>query len=465
VLLSSRRERRRHNDKTPHRFRRIVKRTALVLALLIVVIVGFLFAKGYLQLRHVFKGGAVRAVALAADVNPAQLKGEGAGRINILLLGIGGVGHDGPDLTDTILLISIDPVNNKAALLSVPRDLWIKEPNNYMGNYQKINAAYEAGKYSYLKEENSSNSNQGAINAGLKTADQAVSGVLGITINYNAVVDFQAFEQAVNNVGGITITVPTELYDPTMAWQNHNNPILAEPGLQTMNGATALNYVRSRETTSDFARTQRQRAVIVALKNKALTLGTLSNPIKLSDLFSAFGNNVRTDMSLSDANALYNIVKKISNSNIQSIGLADPPNNYVTTADINGLSVVEPTAGEFNYGQIHTYVRGVLKDGYITKENAKITILNGTTVPGAATVVATTLKSYGYNVGTVTNAPTTDYQNTVIVDLTHGKDKYTRNYLQERFGVNVVTVLPDKSIQPNGANFVIIVGENEANKT
>jgi LCP family protein required for cell wall assembly len=459
------RMRRRKHDKAPHRLRRVLKRTALVVGLLVVVVVGFLFAKGYLQLRHVFKGGATTVAALTADVNPSQLKGEGAGRINILLLGIGGVGHDGPDLTDTMLVASIDPVNDKAALLSVPRDLWIKEPNNYMGNYQKINAAYEAGKYSYLDEENSSNSNQNAIEAGFKTADQAVGGVLGITINYNAVVDFQAFQQAVNTVGGVTLNVPTELYDPTMAWQNHNSPILAEPGLQTMNSATALNYVRSRETTSDFARTQRQRAVLVALKNKALTLGTLSNPVKISGLLSAFGENVRTDMSLSDANALYGIVKKISNSNIQSIGLADPPNNYVTTADVDGLSVVEPTAGEFNYSQIQLYVRGVLKDGYITKENANIMILNGTTVPGAGATVATTLKSYGYNVGTVANAPTTNYQKTVIVDLTNGKDKYTKNYLQERFGVTALTSLPDKSIQPKGANFVIIVGQNEADNT
>jgi polyisoprenyl-teichoic acid--peptidoglycan teichoic acid transferase len=454
---------RRHKTGPKHaKLRRRLKRGSLVLVVLIVLVVGFLFAKGYLQLRHVFRGGASHAAALAADVDPSQLKGEGAGRINILLLGIGGVGHDGPDLTDTMLVASIDPVNNKAVLLSVPRDLWIKEPDNYMGNYQKINAAYEAGKYDYLNEENESNANQNAINAGFKTADEAVSGVLGIQIEYNALVDFQAFQQAVNTVGGVTVNVPTELYDPTMAWENNWNPVLAKPGIQTMNGKQALNYVRSRETTSDFARTQRQRAVILALKQKALTLGTLSNPIKISNLLSAFGDNVRTDMSLTDANALYNLLKKINNSNIQSVGLADPPNNYVTTADEDGLSVVEPTAGEFDYSQIQTYVRKTLPDGYLAKENANITVLNGTTVPGLAATEAAVLKSYDYNVGTVADAPTQTYQKTVIVDLTNGKDKYTKNYLQERFGVQAVTTLPDKSIQPGRANFVIIIGEDEA---
>jgi LCP family protein required for cell wall assembly len=459
----SRSRRGRARQKQQHsRWRRIFKRSALAIVLIVVVSGGFLFGKGYLQLRHVFKGGASRDVALTSQALPSQLKGEGSGRVNVLLLGIGGEGHDGPDLTDTMLVASIDPVNNKAALLSVPRDLWIKEPDNYMGTYQKINAAYEAGKYGYLNEEDSSNTNQTAIDAGFKSADEAVSGVLGIQINYNVLIDFQAFQQAVTTVGGVTINVPTELYDPTMAWQNGGNPVLAKAGLQTMNGAQALNYVRSRETTSDFARTQRQRAVILALKGKALTLGTLSDPLKISGLLSAFGDNVRTDISLNDANAMYGLLKKIDNSNIASIGLADPPNNFVTTADVDNLSVVEPSAGEFDYSQIQAYVRSVLPDGYLIKENAKITVLNGTNEAGLGATVAATLKSYDYNVGTVADAPTSDYQKTVIVDLTNGKDKYTKNYLQERFGVTAVTSLPDKSIQPNGANFVIIIGQDEA---
>jgi LCP family protein required for cell wall assembly len=448
-------------ERFGRRLRRWTRRTALVLLAILLVGGGLLFGKGYLKLHEIFKGGG-KAVALQANVDPSQLNGEGDGRINILLLGIGGQGHDGPDLTDTMLVASLDPVNNKADLLSVPRDLWIKEPDNYMGQYQKINAAYEAGKYDYLNEENPSNSNQNAIDAGFKTADEAVSGVLGIPIDYNVLVDFQAFQQAVNTVGGVTVNVPTELYDPTIAWQNNGNPIIAEPGLQTMNGNQALLYVRSRETSSDFARTQRQRSVLVPLKDKALTLGTLSNPFKISSLLSAFGNNVRTDISLSDAEALYSLMKKVSNNNIDSVGLADPPNNFVTTADVDSLSVVEPTAGEFNYSQIQSYVRNTLRDGYLAKENANVMVLNGTDVTDAATNVAATLKSYGYNVGTVGDAPTQNYSKTVIVDLTNGKDKYTAHYLEQRYGVSTVNSLPDSSIQPNGAQFVIIVGEHEA---
>ena len=449
------------HKKTNHRTRKWFVRLTLITATALLLVGGFLAIKGYVQLHEVFHGGG-SAIALQANVNPDQLKTEGDGRVNILVLGIGGAGHDGPDLTDTMLLASVDPVNNKADLLSIPRDLWVKMPNDYIAKYQKINAAFESGKYKYLGVESDSNANQQAIEAGFKAVDGVVGNILGIPIDYNVLVDFQAFKQAVDTVGGVTINVPTELYDPTMAWENNWNPILAMPGVQTMNGQQALNYVRSRETTSDFARTQRQRALLLALKQKVLTLGTLSNPLKISELLSEFGNNVRTDIDLKDANTLYGLLNKISNNNIQSIGLADYPNNYVTTSTIDGLSVVLPTAGEFNYSQIQSYVRNTLRDGYLAKENAHITVLNGTADNGLAQTIAKKLQSYGYTVVGTGNAPTTNYRNTIIVDLTHGKDKYTRNYLQKRFGVRAVTALPDKSIKPGNAQFVIIVGQDEA---
>ncbi len=447
--------------QSQHRFRRWGKRLALGLMLITAITGGLLFTKGYLKLHKIFKGGS-SAAALQSNINPSLLKGEGDGRVNILLLGIGGDGHDGPDLTDTMMVASVDPVNHKAALVSIPRDLWVKMPNNYVGNYQKINAAYEAGKYAYLGRQDDSNTNQKAVAAGFKSVDQVVSQVLGISIGYNVLINFQAFKQAVDTLGGITLTVPTELYDPTIAWENHNNPVIAQAGTQTFNGQQALLYVRSRETSSDFARANRQRSVLVAIKQKVFSLGTFGNPVKDSQLASAFGDNVVTDLSLSDGLQLYNIGKQISNNNISSIGLADPPNNYITTATLNGLSIDRPTAGFYDYSDIQTYVRSQLPDGYIIKENAQIMVLNGTATPALATQEATILKSYGYNIGTVAGAPTQDYPKTIFVDLSKGADKYTKNYLQQRFGVSAVTKVPDSSIQTGSAKFVIILGQDEA---
>jgi len=454
-------ERRKNRLSAGRTFRMWALRGGLAMFLLLFAVGGLLFAQGYLKLHKVFKGGASHAAALQSDVSPTLLKGEGDGRVNILLLGNGGDGHDGPDLTDTMMVASIDPVNKTAALLSVPRDLWVKMPTNFMGNYQKINAAYESGKYSYLGKQDASNGNTKAVEAGFKSADQAVSQVLGITIHYNAVVDFSAFKQAVDTLGGVNVNVPTQLYDPTMAWENNWNPVLAKAGPQTMNGKQALLYARSRETSSDFARGERQRLLITAIKQKAVSLGTLSNPIKISQLMGAFGNNAVTDMSLSDAVRLYDLTKGISDSSIQSLDLVTAPNNFITTGNMNGTSIDEPTAGLYNYNAIQIYVRSNLKDGYIAKENAQVTVLNGTNTPGLATTKANELKSYGYNVTKVDNAPTTSYPKTVLVDLTNGADKYTKHYLENRYGVTATTKLPDSSIQPNGANFVIILGQDQ----
>ena len=221
-------------------------------------------------------------------------------------------------------------------------------------------------------------------------------------------------------------------------------------------------YVRSRHTSSDFARAQRQRAVIVALQQKIFTLGTLSSPTKISGLLDTFGNNVVTDLSLSNVSRLATIMKKIPETSIVSVGLTDAGSNFLTTDMVSGQSVVVPLAGTYDYAAIQNFVRNKLKDGYLAKENAKVLVLNGTSQVGLADSVSTTLKSYGYNVIGAGDAPTQAYSKTTIVDLTKGKNKYTLNYLKKRYsGAKTTTTLPDKTIQTQNVDFVIILGEDE----
>lgn len=443
------------------RFRRFAFRGAALAVILVITLGGLLFSQSYLKLHKVFKGGAETAEALKATVNPDLLKGEGRGRINILLLGRGGGTHEAPDLTDTMMIASVDPLNHTATLLSVPRDLWVNVPDH---GVMKLNAAWESGVFGYLGKQTTGTTNTQAINAGYKAVDDTLQEVLGLTIDYHVLVDFQAFKQAVDTVGGVTINVPTDLVDPTMAWENANDPVLAKAGLQTFDGVHALIYARSRETTSDFARAERQRALLVALKGKVSTLGTLSNPTKLSGLMSAFGNNVQTDLSISNASRLYTILKDVGDTKIASVGLSDPPTPYVAGGNINGQSIVLPKAGLFKYGDIQQFVRGQLKDPYIMKENAKIVVLNGTTLSGLATAKADELKTYGYNVTFVGNTPNSGWTQTTLVDLTH-HDKYTKNYLEQRFGQQAASKLVDATIPTNGADFVIIIGSDEATTT
>jgi len=433
------------------------KRTSIAVVLLVLLGSGFLFGKGYMKLHKVFKGSTSTAVALKAHVDPNLLKGEGDGRINILLLGKGGPGHDGPDLTDTLLVASIDPVNNTMSLVSVPRDLWVAAPT---GGSSKINAVYANAKYKVLAKN--SHDKQGAEAAGINAAEQTMGQVLGIPIHYYTMMDFTAFKQAVDTVGGVTINVPQDLIDPTMAWENHWSSVLARKGAQQFNGTQALMYVRSRHGSArgDFDRTERQRLLITALEQKILTAGTYTNPLKISQLLSAFGDHISTDMSTNDAGRLAGIMKKVGEVNIKSVGLADPPNNYVTTGSYGGQSIVQPIAGLQNYGAIQAYIRSALPDGYLVKENASVTVLNGSTVATAASSQAALLKSYGYNVGAVAEAPTHDYPKTTVVDLSNNKDQYTKHYLEQRYKVTATTKLP-ANIQPGVARFVIIVGNNE----
>lgn len=434
-------------------------RGAIAGLVLIMAVGGVLFSQGAFKLHKVFQGTAASAAALKENVNPDLLKGEGDGRINVLLLGRGGGNHDGPDLTDTMILASIDPVNNTESLVSIPRDLWVKVPN---AGSMKINAAWETGEFKYLGKVAPGSTDPKAVQAGFDLADQTVETVLGVQIHYNVIVDFAAFQQAVSTVGGVTVNVPSDLVDPTMAWQNGNNPILAKAGIQNFNGPQALNYVRSRETTSDFARAQRQRSVILALKAKVKSLGTLSNPLKLSQLINDFGNNVSTDLSLSNAERLYSITNGISDAATTSIGLADQPNNYIKTGTISSQSIDLPTAGLNNYSAIQQYLHTQLKDGYLLKENASVMVYNGTTLPGVATTTANTLKSYGYNVIGSATTPNSGWTQTTLIDLSGGTDKYTRNYLEQRFKVKAVNQSTDATVVSNGAKFVIIIGSDEA---
>ena len=436
------------------RWARFVLRTGMVLGAILVLTGGYIFWRGYTNLHKVFHGTGTVAALSAKKISPDLLKGEGDGRVNVLLLGIGGQYHPGGDLTDTMIVLSVDPVNKTAAMLSIPRDMWIKMPVGFFGAYQKINAAYSSAKYAYLGRVDLASTNEQAIEAGFHSVDQAVSDVLGININYHVLVNFQAFKQAVDSVSGVTVDVKTELYDPTMAWENGNNPVLAAVGVQHMDGNQALNYARSRETSSDFARGERQRQLLVALRDKVLTLGTLSNPAKLTSLMDAFGSNVNTDLSTEAASRLFTILKGIPSNDIASLSLTDPV-SLVTTDHVGNISVVRPKAGFSTYSDIQAYVRSQLKDGYLVKENASVYIVGAT--DELRTQTEQTLKEYGYTVAgssVAAQVPT----GMTIVDMSKGAAPYTLHYLQDRYGLAAITSLPTGIKVPNGTQFVIIAG-------
>jgi LCP family protein required for cell wall assembly len=454
-------KKRRQHSK--HRGKTIAMRGASMFMVFVLLMSGFVFGKAYLKFGQIFKGGG-SAAALGENVDPALLKGEGDGRVNILLLGKGGPGHEAPDLTDTILIASINPIQKEAALLSIPRDFYVKTEDY---GSMKINAVYANRKNDVLSSTkyNDPDREKKAEEEGIKAIENTITKTVGIPIHYHGMVDFQGFKKAIDTVDGVDVNAPAEVQE-TMWIDGRNYRLNVQPGVSHFDGFRALAYSRSRHTSprGDFDRSERQRLMLVALKDKILSLGTLSNPLKINQLISDFGDHIETNLSVNEMMRLYDIGKEIPSDKIQSVGLADPPNDYVTTSMIGGQSVVIPKAGVGNYKDIQNFVRNKLRDGYLADENATVMVLNGTNVPGLAGRTADELKSFGYNMLPAADAPTKSYQETVIVDLRNGDKKYTKHYLENRFGVSTVPNLPDSSINPGMADFVIIIGQNEVSR-
>ena len=410
-----------HKPKRRLHWPRFRKRYLFIPLVLILGTGGWFGYATLTAVHHIIGKAGAGAPALAnKTVAVSQLKGEGDGRVNILVMGIGGAGHDGANLSDTIMIWSIDPETKNVAVLSVPRDLYVKIPGH---GYGKINAANSYG--------------------GPALAEQVIENVIGVPIHYYMTIDFSGFKQAVDAEGGVDINVTKALYDPYYPCDDGTKlagkycPINFKVGLTHMTGVTALEYARSRETTSDFDRAARQQQVIIAIRQKALDASTLTNPIKLTGLINAIGTHVHTDLQLSDMEKLASIAKDVDTTKITQKVLDTSPGSVLVdgTGTIDGAGSIElPAAGTFDYSDIHDLVKNIFVDHYITDENARIDVQNGSGIQGLAGKVVTSLTAAHYNVGTPTNAATI-YPHTVIYDYTGGKKPYTINYLEERYGV------------------------------
>lgn len=428
--------------------RRHVKRAALILGLALVSAIGFLGVKALIALQQIternLNGGAL---ALQDNIDPTQLKGEGDGRVNVLAIGIGGAGHPGGQLADTIMIISIDPINNTTSMLSIPRDLYLKVPGYYS---MRINEVHAAGE---------DNKQQKAKGGGPTLLGENLERILGIPIHYYVRVDFQGFIQAVDTVGGLDIDVKEPVFDPFIEDKFGSNKygFTIKPGQHHLDGRSALQYGRSRKTSSDFARAGRQQEVLVALKNKVLSLSTLANPLKVSNLISAAGNHVRTDLSIDEIMKLLQIAKRIDNTSINYFVLTNAGDNYLASRNIGGASVLIPKAGLDNFSQIQTFVRSqLLVDGFIKKEAAQIVVLNGTTKSGFATKVADHLKGYGYNVIEAGDAPQKNVAITALYDQSGGQKPFTLKLLEKRLKV---TSQPQAPLGiTRSADLIVIIG-------
>jgi len=438
------------------------KRVLLAFVAVLVAIGIFLGGRLAYELHKLF-GGNIFGV-----FTTTKLKGEDTGRVNILLAGNSAddPGHSGGNLTDSIMLISIDTRQNKAFLLSIPRDLWVHLPGD---GHAKINSAYVYG-------QNNGFSASGYSSGGMGELEQTVSQDLGININYYALVDYSALRDAVNDVGGVTVNIqssdPRGLYDPSTDWTTHGPLVKLTNGPHTLNGEQALDLSRARGDAygsygygqSDFTRTQNQRMLLVALKDKALTPGVIANPAKLNSLLSAVGNNVKTDFKLGEVHRLYDLSKKISSANIKSLSLnsANGKDLLASYAASDGESALIPAAGKDNFSAIQAYIRQITSSNPVVQEGASITVLNGTDVNGLATQVGTKLRNNQLYVANIADSPLPNQASTVVIDTTKGKRPATSALLTQLLG---------KPITQNtygltyNTDFIVILGSDQAART
>lgn len=206
------------------------------------------------------------------------------GPVNILLLGSDHrPGEDAPARTDAIIIARIDPQLQRIALLSLPRDLWAEIPG--YGYSTRINAAHVLGEQ------------YGGPGGGAALARETVSNLLGIPIHYTVYVDFEGFAGAIDALGGITVNVEKELYDPTYPTMDHGYTEVYFPlGPQHMDGATALIYSRIRHPDNDFARMRRQQEVLAGIMARLREQHVLQNIKSIEDISTALRSYVRTDL-------------------------------------------------------------------------------------------------------------------------------------------------------------------------
>jgi len=347
------------NKNRPNKKKRAMKTRGIALSVLLAVLVisivtAYLFRE---KIAAVFDPIAIVASVAAADLE------ETDGRTNVLLLGSDKRGDESvlnkPTLTDSLLVASIGRVDNDVVLISLPRDLWVNwiDTKNQK-RYSKINAIYPV--------------QYGGVDQLLETTE----GVLGIPVHYYMLVNFDLFEESIDILEGIEITVdrtftdryyPIEGKERAIPVNERYETIRFNAGAQVMSGKTALKFVRSRKGDNnegtDFARSKRQQKVIASIKDKALSIRTLINPSKIKNLYETYIKNVDTNIDFSTIQGFYLLSQQVDLNKVVSIVLDDRSQAVEggllyapeDTKIYGGAYVLIPQTGD--YSQIHAYVQ------------------------------------------------------------------------------------------------------------
>jgi LCP family protein required for cell wall assembly len=286
--------------------------------------------------------------SLVTLLRGGQLQAADNGRVNTLIAGYSAddPGHSGARLTDSIILLSMDPATKTGYVLSIPRDLYVNIPGF---GYGKINEAYQDG--------------------GMRLLEKVVSDDFGVQISYTALINYAAVRGIVEALGGITVSINSSdgrLYDPNKDWTTGGPLVDLANGRHILNGQQALDLTRTRGDPtiygqpigfeqSDFQRTADQRLVFAAIKDK-LSWKLVLDPRKNSRILDAVADNVKTDVPAAAARPLFGLFNDIPSQQLKSLSLRSLGGvNYLTGyTTVYGQSALIPAAGIDDYSSIRS---------------------------------------------------------------------------------------------------------------
>lgn len=363
---------------------------------------------------------------------------DGASRINILFIGLDArdIGQSGPPRSDTMMLVTIDPLSKSAGMLSIPRDMWVNIPGF---GYSRINTAYSSGEGSQLP------------GGGPGLAMKTVSQFIGVPVDYYLQVDFNVFVDVMDWVGCIYVN-PTEkmILDPI--GEGMDKVVLTPGGTRELcEGWRVLAYARNRHTSGgDFDRAKRQQEVVLAIKDKVFDPEVFPTLISQApQMYQELSYGIHTNMSFDDALKLAMLAKDIDYGSIKS-GVIDTTMITFDNVTLGGeaASIMKPIADKIRVlrDEIFTATGPLsplavpagntdlnLTAQAMRDEAARVRIMDGTFTPGLDQRAGSFFQTYGMNVTEVAASPEAYSQTVVVV---YGPKLYTIKWLQGAFGVS-----------------------------
>jgi anionic cell wall polymer biosynthesis LytR-Cps2A-Psr (LCP) family protein len=472
----SRKERKRLKKENRTRGQKIRRRVILIVVLLIVA--ALLTVGGFLVMKTFNATGNVLNGSIIDLIQNQPLKEDENGRSNFLILGTSedDPGHDASYLTDSIMVMSIDQDKKNIYMFSIPRDLYVDYGMACSAGYRsKINVYF-----SCVNDGEDDAAEQDRL-----TKTQAFIGnIVGLDIQYGVHVNYTVMRDVVNAIGGtIDVTIdsrsPLGVMDSNFDWKcgaTQAKRIATCPpdghfiqypnGPVTIDAEHALYLAQARGDRaptygfeqSNFDRERNQQMIAVAIRDKAMSAGTLTNLGAISGLIDALGNNLRTNIQTKEVRTLMDLAQNIKNENIQSLDFYSDENRLFTTGTVPGAgSSVYPAAGLYVYTALQAYINKQLSSDPFVKEEPVVSVLNGSGVAGTAQIAADALEAKGFTIDTISNAPEGTYEKVEIYQINLDKTASAAK-LKEIYGVTPKTTTPPVSV--NGeTDFVVIIGD------